>query len=601
MEKLLIATVCLVLLGTALPARETDPAEWTWVLGRLDDEREDKKYQAFARRMHRGYQKREQLVGELVHEADLETLPASQVVFLGPLEAFEHREWMAPLLDDAQEHSFRVGEQTFGDERVGLFLRNVGQTRFIYTGTSLQGFKDIFATFTGRHACTITIDGRDRWEGEWRGETLELSTTPFLPLYPSAEEVAGLEDVPGSVESLAVYETPNHEAFTADFGERIERLIQGRDVLFVGESHWNVGVNGLFNGLLEFLLEERGVRAVFQEANYSYGAWYDHYVSLADDAEAEVFLREELHTLISNESQLVRLEILRAWNRENPDSRVRVASLDMEWGLDNVVRKVLAPYFKRLDPEFHVPNPHEVSDEVWNESVAQMERLLEEAEEAGTQGKYPFQTPDYYHSVLTNLADTLGINNFNVDRQRGILRNISEFNGELFDKSAGRDGLVMFKGGGFHAVKTKGLDPGFQREAAFLEHEFAPTKGKVATLMLQGLGVGFADIAPLDLNTRLGSATNYNNFVRDFQTELAAGFASEGDFYLLERGELSLADRVAVHAGYVSGRDILWIDSFDLETGVGGGGSHRLDEYDGLVYVLRSQLERTRARAFGEN
>ncbi len=542
-----IISLVLFTLTTLAHAQETD---WRWVVGKLSNAKAQREYRAFAQRMFDYYQKRNAMVGELVEEAKFDASKRDRVVFLGPFEAFEHPDRIGiPALAIRDDGSLRLGNITLNRARVGLFLRNAEQTRFLYTGMTPQGFRDIFGVPTGRHACTITENRKAKFQGDYRGGRLRFAGQPgegfSLQELPNAERIRAAKLPNGLVSAAPVY--ANDGTLAAGFSRRIASLTEKNNVLFVGESHWNVGVSELFNTVLRELLRTRDVRAVFLELNYSYSAFYDHYVTL-DDKAAATFLKHTLHPLVNARTTLETLDIVRRHNLTGAKPRVRMACLDLEWSPGAVMR------------------------------------LLADAKRGR---KYPFVTDDYLAHVETNMRDTEGRGDFHPRRQRAIIRNITEWHGDLLG-----EGLAVFKGGGFHAVKREVEGEDFDRDAEYLHNTHPTTKGQVATMWIQGLGYGFRDVADVDLRDRLASATNYTNFVTSFQKGVKSGTARTDGFYLLD-GKLGPVDAALARSALDLDTNAVWIEKHDP---VKVRDRHRCTDYDLTAVIIRAQLEPTRPR-----
>jgi len=576
---------------SSIPGASQNPdPEWTWIHGKLDRASRQTECLEFATRMHGFYQERGFMVGPLVAEEELESWPEDHTVVIGPLEAFEDpNRFGVPLEVEGDEVT--IGGQTLGQRRTGIYLTNEEKTRCAYTGLSLDGFRDIFTVPTGDRACTVTRgQGRISHQGDYGPDGLTLEPLPFLDLYPSEAELRELHLPEGALEVEPVMTEPELDALTPEFATWLDGFVDGQRVLFFGESHWNQGVNLLFHRIVEHLLETGDLRAVFLEVNYSYSAFYDYFVTEPDEDRAREFLETRLHPMVSSTSTLELLELLRAWNFDHPEAPVRVGCLDMEWGTQNVMQRILQPYFRKLDGNLTLPV-------VGTDLRERLLGLLEEAQEKELVGDYPFLTPEYIDTVIVNLWDTIDIEDLNVDRQRGIIRNMTEFNGELLE-----EGLVLFKGGGWHALKSRRPGELFYRDATYLHEVHPPTRGKVVTLHAQGMGYSFAEIADLNLGRRMPSATKYNGYVNDFQRGLKEGYAELDAYYLLDRSSLSLFDRLMIKTGYESKSEILRIASVDWKklTEVHGEGVREgpIGDYDAMVYVLRSGIEVMRPRSF---
>ena len=572
---------------------------WIWIHGRLADEALQKEYMESARRMFEWYQKRGLLPGRLVAEEDLKTIPADHVVFIGPIEAFRHPDRFGLPLEAAGSGKVTVAGRLLDEPRTGIFLADRKKTRIAYTGLSLEGFRDIFTVPTGRKACTVTCGkGRVRFEADYGKKGLVVES--FLEEYPSAEDLADLLPPGDALVKEPVTAGPGLEKLAPKFRKWLDSFVAGKRVLFVGESHWNRGVNRLFNLVVEDLLEHGRLEAVFLELDYSFSGFYDHYASEPDDGRAARFLETRLHPLVAQPSVLELLDILRTWNRAHPGKKVHVACMDMEWNAVNVFRNILRPYFRRAGRDFPESDFIRLAQEgrAGEEALRrELDERLAEARKKKITGAYPFLTPAYIERVITNLLDTLAIEDPQGDRQRAIIRNVTKFHGDLL-----KEGLVLFKGGGWHAIKRKIPGEDFYREAAYLACVFPATKGKVATLYVQGLGYRFGGIAGVDPRTRMSSATNYAEFVTGFRSALADGRAEKDGWYLLDSGGLGLFERLVAKEGYRTGRDVLRIVSVDWDELAGIYGREvlqsRAQDYDAVLYVLRSDIEVMRPRVF---
>jgi len=253
------------------------------------------------------------LKGRLVSEAELDAWPASHVVALGPLEAFEDPARFGLPLEVADDGTVTVAGHELRAKRTGIFLRDAGQTRFAYTGLSFEGFQDVFTVPTGNYACTITTGrGRIGIQGNWSPGGLVLEVLPFLEPYPDAAAVRALQVPSGAITIAPVLSGPEPAGLDPKFKAWLDGFVAQQRVLYFGESHWNTGVNHVFLRSVEHLLRSGRLRTVLLELNYSFSGFYDYYVTEPDAARAKEFLEERLHPLMSSASTLELLEILRA-------------------------------------------------------------------------------------------------------------------------------------------------------------------------------------------------------------------------------------------------------------------------------------------------
>jgi len=588
----------ILLLFIAVPcAPKTAPAQkWTWVHGQLESDSQQKKYMKSLQRTFGWYQKRGIMKGELVAETALEARPEGRVVFIGPIAAFRHPEWFGLPLDLRVTGRITIGGVSLHKSRTGIYLRSDDRTRILFTGLSLRGYGNIFTVPTGGQDCTVTrARGKVSHVGSYADGKLVLTRLPFLSRYPLPGDMKGPAIPEQAIIARPVVTGPEPAGLVPEFKEWLAAFTKKQKVLFVGESHWNASVNRLFKLIIQELLASGRLRSVFLEVNYSFSGFFDHHVREADDEKAARFLKDALHPLVASRSTLELLEILRRWNATHPGHQVRVGCLDMEWGYGRTTWRFIKGFLRRVDPEFTLPDPYFIKNTGGKQPRKKVLDLLAKARAKGIVGAYPFLTPDYIENAITNLWDTAAIKNFQRDRQRYIIRNITEFNGHLLEK-----GLIVFKGGGWHALKKRPEGEEYYRDAAYLDEVHPSTRGKVSTLLLRALGYRFGVVAGLDLKKRMASATNYNNYVHDFQEALAEGSASRDAHYLLN-GEPGPFDTLMVGLGYRTGQDILRIAGVDWKQLIELHGNalkrrSRIQDHDAVIYVLRGNLEVMRPR-----
>ncbi len=586
---LLTAVLCT---SFALASQEEDNA-WVWALGELPNAGEQAEYVAFSKRIYDYYQNNGMLIGGCVGQAELKPFPSSRTVLIGPLPAFENKDWFGPDLEVTEKGGIRLAGMDFDSPNTGIFLRSEDELRVIYTGLSRPGWESIFKTPTGQKDCTITVGGLPRYEGDWVDGVLKLQTLEFKTRYPSEKELQELDGVEDVLKVSNVYEKPGGEVLSATFKKGLDDLVRDKRLLFVGENHWNIGVNQLFNRIAQHLLVHKTPSMVFLEFNFSFSAHCNHYVTLEDDGEAAIFLKERLHPLISAGTEIELLDILRRWNCEHPKKKVEVGSLDMEWGTGKTLEHVVAPFFAALEPSCSVAGIEQLGKERWcKEELVRLRARLAQA--SGAPATLPFLTPEFIGKVLTNLENTLNLGpNPMVARQEHIVRNIIDFHGERLEA-----GFTLFKGGGYHAQKNAPMENGVYRDAAYLHQIHASTKGRVASIYLHGMGYRFNKLIGIDIQTRISGATNYRNLVRGFQRGLFNGTAAMDGVYLLNSGTLLPLERLMARAGYDRKRDVLWLESYNsrkIKEKFGLGVAEKGEPlYDAEVFVMRSYLEPTR-------
>ena len=536
----LLAFVNLFALLVARPSPRSESEGWTWVLASSLEEPQNVELASFARKMFDFYQRNSTWVGELVPESALEKAPGKSTVFLGPADGFQHPEWLAPLVAIDGEQ-VAVAGRVLEDPATGIFVRSRDGSRIVLSGTSSEGFRQIFGVRTGMDAATITVRGRVALLGDYRSGSLKFRSDRFLPLLPAKEALrAEVGDARDAVDLSPVYEADGARALTAPFQRRLGALVKEPRVLFVGESHWNVGINRLFQHMLGWLMEQRSVSTLFLEQCFSHSAHYDHYVTIASDDEAERFWSDFLRPLVTSQLTRELLDSVRVWNREHAESRVVVACVDAEFQPWKILEGALATYFRALDPTFELQLPANLTGAAALREVARMSQILER--QTSAESPLPWMSKRFVSRALTNLEESIlseGKATRMAERQGIILRNITEFHRARFAAAELDRGLAVFKMGGAHADRTALRDDGYWWEAPYLDRKFEPTRSRVATLLIDAIGVSFDGVAEVGPKTHKLWAKNYNDYVADYRSALRSGAASPGQVFLFGRDELS--------------------------------------------------------------
>jgi|GEM_PF-2972739 len=582
-----IALGVLSSLAVLAPTARTQDAGWTWIRGVLEDADDEARYAQLARDMHAFYTERGMLTGPLVLEAELDARPAGGVVHIGPLAAFERTAWLVPPFEQVEDDAFTIGGRRFEAPRTGAFVQSEDGTHVVFTGLSLDGFADVFTIPTGREAFTATIDGARRFGGRYTEAGLELEVVPFLPVLPTADELASYAPHDGALDARVCTD--------ALLVERVRALTAEARVLFVGETHWNVGVEAAFATAFEALLADGRVDALFLELPFACSAAFDHYVRIADDDAAALFFAFEVDPFVKHPSLERLLAAVRRHNVAHEDARVRVHCYDLEW----FGHAPLNSLWRRMEVTHGSVTEALAGGEARERFIDRVREVLSASPEASAELSH--LTPQFVDRVLTSCATTFGLPDDptarTARRQEAIVRAITEFGAEHFDG----DGLAVFKGGSYHAHTTPPADGQPWRDAAHLQHVFEPTRGRVRTLLVRGLGVRFDAISAIDDRVgdlpRMTSADTYNDLVARFRRGRAGGYARARVAYLLEGRPPTAIESLLVRASARAESDRLWIDGVDAEglrRAGGDVGEDPLQAFDAAVFVLRSELEFTR-------
>ncbi len=578
-----------------LTEQRAKEAPWTWVLA---DGPGSETTHGDSQSTFDDYQENGIYVGRLARESELEAAPSGPAVFLGVHGTFQHPEWFRSIVGDA-DGGVSIGGVPFDRSRTGYYVRSADGSMVRLGGLSPEGLKDIKSVPTGRHAATVTFEGRVAFEGAYHGGKLRLTPARTLPALPTPDELevelAGLADLSAAAKLSPVYAPGPQPALSARFQERLTELLREESVFFFGEEHWNVGVNQLFQDMLEWLMRERGVSTLFLEHSYSHTAHFRRYVSLGSDADAERFWNSSLRALVMAQSTRDLLDSVRVWNREQGAKPIAVCCLDAEFDYGRTLEDALGEYFRAADAKFQSELPAGAQDEDVLAEVTRLRGVLNRR--AADSAEHPWMSRRFVENALINLEESVVARRRPTrmaDRQGSMVRNITEFHGSRFTPEALESGLVVFKEGWAHAYKGVTRDDGAWWEAAYLEQRYPPTRGNVATLMAKPLGYDMDQASGVSTLTHKRWATQYHRFVDEYSWALRAGVLREGGIYRLGNTPLNGVGRVALRSAYQGAGRALLLESFseshlrDANLDAGDGAWNR---FDAVVYVIGSALE----------
>lgn len=582
---------------------QDDPTRWTWVIGGA---LEDAAAEALAKSGQEAfdyYQEHSIYVGELRSEAALTEPPSGPTVFFGHVQAFEHPEWLEPLIR-IDGGSAAVGGVTFGEGPVGLFVRSASGERVVFSGLSAEGLLGIQSVPTGRHAATVTFADRIAFEGSYQGPELRLDASSTIHTMASADEVdvglAVLRDPSAAVVFSSVYKS-DESRLSGRFQERLGELVSGKSVLFFGEAHWNVEINRLFSDMLDWLMAERRVSTLFLEHSYSHSAHFQRYVSLRSDEEADRFWGSSLRALVMAQSTRDLLDSVRVWNREHSDAPVAVACLDAEFDYQRTLESALGEYFRGTVPDFRSRLAQPLTAAGVLAEVSRLRTILRDS--PADAPRHPWMTADFVANGLTNLYESVvasGRPSRMADRQRSILRNVTEYHAGRFTPAALERGLVVFKEGAAHASKHTEREDDAWWEATYLEKRFEPTRGRVATLTARALGYRLNLASEVDLQSHKRWAKSYHGLIETYRWGLGAGVIEEGNAYHFGPRKPSAIDMVAIRNAYERGEHAFLLESLrapELRAVNLDAGEELQGLFDAVVYVVGGALEPTLRRA----
>jgi hypothetical protein len=482
---------------------------------------------------------------------------------------------------------FVAGRQVVGN--VGLCLWSPDHRELIVVGTSAAAFDTasryaFYSDVVVEFDCVVLSRGVVQYRGKYRGDVLDFGPAAFLPKMPEKEDMMGLEAHSDCVSLVSCYGDSEARSggvgLSAEVQGELDRLVDGKKVLFVGEYHVNAGVYGLTCDILKYLIGSRSVDAIVMEAPFSYGPFLDTYAQIADDAEARKFARLYLRGKLVFEGLIDVLEVVRLFNSARDErGRVRVFSADMELP-SRVGGEVLEPYFHWYEPTFSLTGPSPAG-------MAEMERILQAVDRGAYPNRHPFMSTSFVRAVIANVERSVVAGRGMSERQSQIIDNLRTHESEYLG-----DGLTVFLGGAWHAVREPRESSDYYREAEYLDQILEPTRGRVATLLVRGMGYGFRDaVGEWPVPDWLGPW--YVSLVSQFRLGLQEGTATEFEYYLVW-GPPSALDMLVAYNSAEGQEECVWVEHMEACEGLSGmgepGSINSLELFDGAAYVLRSQL-----------
>jgi hypothetical protein len=395
----------------------------------------------------------------------------------------------------------------------------------------------------------------------------------------------------------------------ADFGNLddlawLGPIAREKSMFLFGEHHYLRVVHQLAMRVLFALNTHDHYGLLTLELPYSLTPFWDHYVGIRDDGEAERFFREEVAPTLIEKEQEDLLGHIRRWNRMHPRKRIHVAAHDIEHDFRRTITRVLVPYFKKLDPSFTI-DPDTLDSKSFGVMLADLDQRLRRARAVRLEGAYPFIGPDYIGGVIENLrALWLGDRNDNQDhRGRAIIRNLTDprYLGRFV-----RRHKVMHWGGSNHA-RTRGPKSGTAPslvEGFYFSRDFGPTRNRTYSLGTLGFAVSLAEMASADPGRIRHPGSNYRDLLTKLLEGQRAGFVAPDGWYLPGAFRRSLGELIYEEARRTNHVPLLveaidW-DSFARHTSLAPedvrGSQTDFGHFDALVFIPRSPITRALAR-----
>jgi hypothetical protein len=389
-----------------------------------------------------------------------------------------------------------------------------------------------------------------RWNcGQVNADSKESLAAMGIYPYPTIEEV---EDCKFPKEWVSVKplssEDVNDTFSNIDDLEWLKPIAREKKVFLFGESHYYKNIWNLKNRILFALNTFDSYPLLVVEFPFSCSGFWDYYIGLADDKEAEKFFQDVLYDSVNIEEMREILEHLRRWNCLHPDKRIHIAGYDIEHGYIGALSSVIVPYFQILEPSFNI-NLENFTLLDLGDLLPDLQKLLRRAKRKNLIGEYPFITPQYVECVIENLKSRFWSHyDFSYYRSWAMVRNLTDhrFLGKFL-----QEGKAMIHTGSYHTPTHLPLPRGgnFLREGSYLSFDFPPTKGKTFSLRIDALAYQIGPMADVDSRDYLSYGEQYHNILNKFQKAYKQGLVSRDDYYLFDR-QINDFDKLLLLSAY---------------------------------------------------
>lgn len=336
---------------------------------------------------------------------------------------------------------------------------------------------------------------------------------------------------------------------TEDLAWLVDAAASSRCVM-LGESHYGRTVYALENRLVFALNSARSYPLVVLEMQYSLTPFMNHYLDMEDDLEAAAYLDDVGPMITCFVEDVERLVHIRRWNLTHPGREIHLGCSDIEHDYRATLGEILLPYLTQADPTIDIDPDSTFHLEILDR-MPELRAAADAAREAGVRSGYPFITADYIDRVLDNLESTCHAYsedrmNLNHMRQQAIVRNLTD---ERFLGGWTRNGGFIVVCGGWHARSGTEYPFGgdFLSEGSYLQHDFAPTAGKVFSLYMDNYSYSLDSMDGVDL-ARCGMlGSGYRRTIQTLQEVCTGGLASPSDRLVIYR-EIGALDRLLLAA-----------------------------------------------------
>jgi hypothetical protein len=318
----------------------------------------------------------------------------------------------------------------------------------------------------------------------------------------------------------------------------LKQVAENNKVVLIGETHYSKNIENIKNRIIFALNNFDYFPLVIIEREYYVTPFLNQYINLENEDDAKQFFKKELSTRLYTDEDSLFLEHIRNWNIKNPKKKIKLGCIDLEWSWDEVMINVLKPYFEKLNniEKSEIEKTFEIGLNQSDEFFTRVKPLIKKAEEQNLVGEYPFIEIEYIKNVIESISVTFRAMSlgswWQYFRQKEIVKRINskQYFGEYFENQK-----VIMQGGGFHMKSKYDYSNGdnFISEGSYLNFENETTKGKVFSIMLEGMAFSLGKMKDVNLKDRIRQGTQYEKIITRMQKAYKDGLIQPNENYFL--------------------------------------------------------------------
>ena len=260
------------------------------------------------------------------------------------------------------------------------------------------------------------------------------------------------------------------------------------------------------------------------ELCYSNTPFFDHYIFIRDDTEAEAFFNEVIFEMVTYDEQAELLSHLRRWNLMHPSREIHIGCRDIDHDVRGTLDRIVLPFLRKLHPDLDV-NLERLCQVDIEAFLDEIQGMIPKAREMHLIGDFQFITCDFVENVIESLRWKIWsrLYDFSYFRQKGIVQHLTD------DRFFGRpmaEGKVIMLGGAYHTPSRLRIpqDGEFLKESGYLSFMYPPTHGKTYSVVILGEACCIGRMADFDLQNGMSCADEYRRQMGLMQEAARLGY-----------------------------------------------------------------------------